>query len=658
MKSCNGQCAFTKGANLAMSSGQPNRRGEELVTKRSNQISRLVLSFCLPLMPLASACSQEKPQVSAELTASVRQELSADALYMSRIYAKWSKESSTKQMPIDLTDPSQYGFVVRRLRASGNTQQNSPQLFARLEQARAKAIANKERGVTPQSTIEWCGHILSLAERAGASSGTHRFEQRGLVTCRDGSQYAIVDTNAYWSNPAGSEYILVGSASNENYETTLLETPYLNTSFAPMPGRILVVDSMSLAFNDTDDHLTFTTLEDAIPDRPASLRIDEPVERIGGPPIRTCLERGSAFGNLDCDYASVNKQGVTIRPFTRPYTGMSSINVAASNAQGQWVAEFYWPPPAPYAYNETKLYQPIKGSFDPGAAHGGECTIDALSVPSRANIVLVDAGGRCSGTTPGTTVATAALTWSPPVPGVNMRYFNGLVDFGTDCLGYQQDVKLVISIDAEAKCGNVTGVRRPFTHEDIIIDFKNSCLAEGTQVLRADGSASAIEKIQVGDKVLANERGQSLTVTTISKGIESRKMIRLRDAEGRDVLVTSKHPLITDTGKVLAAEALKAGDLVQAGNGTTRLTSVEQVAYDGQVYNLTLGTAEELAKISNRERTMVANGFLVGDNEMQADLERREHKQPADVLARLSKPWHQDYKNDLARKQGKRKGQH
>jgi hypothetical protein len=158
-----------------------------------------------------------------------------------------------------------------------------------------------------------------------------------------------------------------------------------------------------------------------------------------------------------------------------------------------------------------------------------------------------------------------------------------------------------------------------------------------------------IEQIKVGDKVVANKSGLVLTVTDISRGGETKPLVRLRDSSGNDVRLTEQHPVITASGKVVPAVSLKVKDRVRTQSGTTTLIAIERIPYDGQVYNLTLGVHEELAKLGENERTMFAGGFLVGDNAMQGELARPKSK-PKDLLSSLPKAWHKDYLNRLTTK--------
>jgi hypothetical protein len=175
-------------------------------------------------------------------------------------------------------------------------------------------------------------------------------------------------------------------------------------------------------------------------------------------------------------------------------------------------------------------------------------------------------------------------------------------------------------------------------------DFKNSCFAEGTKVLTADGAYAPIETISVGDRVVAGEGGARLTVTSTGLGGESRPMVRLQDDKGHDILVTATHPVITASGVMVAAERLREGDQVKTESGVSTLIGVGREVYSGRVYNLAIGTTAELTVAGGSQgRTVFANGFLMGDQNMQDALVKTEPT--ADVLSKLPAAWHKDYLN-------------
>jgi hypothetical protein len=98
---------------------------------------------------------------------------------------------------------------------------------------------------------------------------------------------------------------------------------------------------------------------------------------------------------------------------------------------------------------------------------------------------------------------------------------------------------------------------------------------------------------------------------------------------------------------VVLARDLSVGTGVSTESGEATLTSVERRQYDGDVWNLTVGTLEDAER---GETTMYANGILVGDVQMQhyyAERDRR--RQVENPLTVLPAEWHQDYHNWAAR---------
>jgi hypothetical protein len=155
-----------------------------------------------------------------------------------------------------------------------------------------------------------------------------------------------------------------------------------------------------------------------------------------------------------------------------------------------------------------------------------------------------------------------------------------------------------------------------------------------------------VEAVRTGDKVAANGKGLVLTVMDVQRGGEDKPLVHLRDDQGHDVRLTTQHPVMLSSGKVVKAEAVKVKDRIRTRTGMSSVVSITRVPYDGQVYNLTLGTPEELAQVSKEERTLFAGGVQVGDSSMQFDL-TAPRQASADVLTRLPKVWHQDFKKRL-----------
>jgi len=214
-------------------------------------------------------------------------------------------------------------------------------------------------------------------------------------------------------------------------------------------------------------------------------------------------------------------------------------------------------------------------------------------------------------------------------------------------------VKPSIVITAQAHCGEFTPSGVPKLRRRVItlspegstpipnlVKFINSCFAEGTKIRKAGGTVASVEKFKVGDKVISDSKGTVLTVTAISKGIEEEPIVDIRDSKGHALRLTAQHPVLKASGEVVYASTIQKDDRVMTDRGIATITSVERVAYTGQVYNLELGTAAERAKVGKNGTTMFAGGFLLGDSTMQ-----EERSKPRPEVAALPAAWSRDYEN-------------
>ena len=86
----------------------------------------------------------------------------------------------------------------------------------------------------------------------------------------------------------------------------------------------------------------------------------------------------------------------------------------------------------------------------------------------------------------------------------------------------------------------------------------------------------------------------------------------IRTASGGQLKVTDKHPVLVDSGRIMEARSLKAGQsLIKADGTRDQIVSVEKTSYFGKVYNL---KPEATNRVSN---LLIAQGFLVGSSRYQ-----------------------------------------
>ncbi|WNG40897.1 hypothetical protein F0U61_49795 [Archangium violaceum] len=659
-----------------------------LLKASSRRISRLVPALaCLSMF--GTGCSQQKLPSRQEVD---RQALAAESLHMARLYARWQQEVQAqgrgdrkngdgRQMPIDLSDDSQYSFVKNRLEAAGNTPENSPQLFRRLEKARKDKKTGTPGSATREALLHStttdgssessrCGHLLPLTDVATTDASVARFQASGLVTCFNGSDYSYADVTAFATNPERTQFRVLDTQSLEEYAGAVLETPPVDLSLTVGTGEELFVDSMAVAFDEStgEAHLSYTAAESSIVAPGArdynTLSITHPRELTGkhyqDNPIRTCLERGFLSGFLDCDYTSGHKDPVTgvFTPFAKPFTGIAAVDPEASKPpMGEWISAQgqYWEPVG--GYDISHLYVVMSGEYL--VSLPPYCTVDTLT--SDVNVVLMERGGKCTaGTAPGSSVLKGGIPFQTPffdtsTPLLLHVPFNGVADFGKDCLDPFQNARLMLRATVKATCTNpinnrVTTYTRSRFQDIVNIDWRNACLAEGTQVTTADGKTVPVEQVKLGDKLLTNGKGVALTVTAVSRGGEHKPLVKLKDEHGGEVMVTETHPMVTAKRGVVQARELKVGEALLTRTGTATLVGVERVPFSGQVFNFALGTPEELARVAPEARTLYANGYLVGDSHLQATLEKQRTPDARELLTRLNGAWHEDFRRYQARR--------
>ena len=158
------------------------------------------------------------------------------------------------------------------------------------------------------------------------------------------------------------------------------------------------------------------------------------------------------------------------------------------------------------------------------------------------------------------------------------------------------------------------------------VEFRWSCFTPGTHVLLADDSEINIEDVKVGDQVITNLKGDTLTVVGLTRGQETESVFTVVDDLGHHLTMTAGHPVVLADGSLTRAGKLLPGDLLVSEEGLAEIVSVKEVPYYGPVFNLQLGTPEELLKIDDNDTTMFADGLLMGDQRLQGVMDERDIK--------------------------------
>ena len=591
----------------------------------------------------------------------------ADAGFMTVLYdtfLKFEGKDGRTAMPLDFADDFQFHFFLRRLVSAGKTPETAPRLYERLEAMRVRHLSRQngeQRRTAEVETQPWCDQMITLNQSDGASFVN--FKSSAIVSCSGGADYVFADLAFYRTNFTKTYWGFIGDVSAEEYGGgVFFEDAALNHDVVADENMNLTVDLTVIACNDTtgEEYVTFERDDSwlmpyALPNtssarstatEKAFLEVWEPrniIQPSGEIDIhkRVCLDRGGYADNIDCDYATTIKDGESYSLYngTVEPTGLVGID---ENATSEWAADpnLYWEPT--YPYQGENAYLPLRGFYDVGRGH----TIASFN-QALVRVFLQADGGNCVPIDPTKPGLIYKESFKNEVEGNcignQFCYFDALINLGPDCLNNFQILNIFISVKPKDTNGN----RRVATKNINGVDYKNSCFPAGTLVTLAGGLTKTIEDIQIGDRVLSNSQGRFLKVTGLTKGGERKPLVYFKDDLGQELWTTEKHPIFTQNG-ILAADLVQEGDRVFTTTGVTQIQTVKREPYQGSVYNLDVESGDPKQSVTIYERTFFANGFLVGDNAMQSEIERLPEWKKSQALARLHKSWLSDFQHSQA----------
>ncbi|OWA20887.1 hypothetical protein B9W61_25825 [Streptomyces sp. CS057] len=137
----------------------------------------------------------------------------------------------------------------------------------------------------------------------------------------------------------------------------------------------------------------------------------------------------------------------------------------------------------------------------------------------------------------------------------------------------------------------------------------------GTLVLMADGTRKPIEKVQVGDRVLATdpESGEtrSRPVTALISGSGDKQLVdvTLENGESHTVTATEGHPFwLPEVGRWVEADELLPGQWLRTSTGTwTQIAAVTHRETEATVYNLTVADVHTYYVLAGATAVLVHN---------------------------------------------------
>jgi len=509
-------------------------------------------------------------------------------------------------------DARQHRFVMMRLKMAGKTPQNSPQLFKLVNSKRSEHQAKGYKEgefITTQSTTARANkhYFNSLNVRPAIQ----QMEVVATASVKDELFYGYVDSASWDANgtPLG-DMAYTEIYGNMPYHSAATSGDLLKTSLSEYTGdSLLIEDTVQYGYRET-----FVAARNR---RPTSVTfgapaVNAPLNVVGSAtdtcPVSVCLNR--TWTN-DCDYDLTGYGALRL-----PLKG--SIPITSTNG----------------IFDETKINE-----YKQGIATDSVGTLDH---GGGIRVVLTNVGGGCDVDANNSIALGMRSFWDRVTLSADKKTLtwdmtgDKAATFDPSCRQVQDQLELSMNIKLPYLDGTTKGIHNIHltnlptaaanTKVFPCIKVTNSCLAAGTMIAMSDGTATPIEAIKSGDQVFNphDKRDSALEVSDTAKGVELEPMVRIQDEKGRSLLMTRMHPMpVVDRGMVLA-KYLKVGDKVMTEEGPSKLAKVSYEAYDGAVYNLKVGSGQELARLGEDQTVVYANGFLVGDGQIQSKYESKE----------------------------------
>lgn len=544
---------------------------------------------------------------------------------------------------LNFADPKQYDYYLARLKMAGKTAKTAPYLFERLEGLRKEHVAAGYRAgtVLDKPVAQDLNAATAHFFIEGASLGETTVELNDALgtsaSTFPGGAYAI-GTDTMFSTVTGAPLGEMGyeeeyAFGDETVGKNMAVEAAGDLSLSNVKRYVVAANK----FEETDggfvvEHVEGQTGYDdlliaALPPALAPVNHVAPADNVFvDGKISACMDR--AWTN-DCEFIlHGNAQAVKL-----PLVG--SVRTTS-----------------PHEFDQRAI-DAIRTQLGAGIAHPNAGSI---------KLVLTVNGGGCD-MNPNGLAAQMLPFWNSVRLSADRKTISwdlsgaNAAHFADGCRQVQSLVKLIATLPlplvnvaplpAGTAQATITISSDPATMRPDVrvppIEMTNSCLAAGTQVALAGGKAAAIETLRVGQEVFSqyDHKDQALTIMDTAVGIEAVPMVRIRDGAGRTLLMTEMHPISTPDRGMVQARALSVGDTVLTVEGPSKLVEVSREAYAGKVYNLKVGDKAEAAALGPDQTVLHANGFVVGDGQIQSKYEALA-MQPKASQAPVIERWRRD----------------
>lgn len=553
-------------------------------------------------------------------------------------------ESETKPgapYKLDLANPQHYRFIINTFARVGETPEKSPEFFRRLKKGHDEGVAaNAAKRGAPQKALLAIAQDttptpqdLNFIAQFSALNTSGAYQAKGLSSVVGGTQVTLISMELY-SVQNGNVYATNQGQTSQYAQGTDFQVPVTGQTPSGLTNTTSKAQGM-FAYVPVNSQsgvpivIYYSSENTFDPTTPCMSQPNYCVRNNGQcvsgqyqtactntvantTPIEVCYYRGS---QQECDYWNSTAHPTD---FVFPLSGNAT----------------YPTPPvsAPLGYVNIALQNPLVG---------GGCNVYFQQLGT-----LNPAYWTITGNTINWNYPAAAF----PNKGDCISYYDGTNTYlwMTGSVALQGTETQPPGYGALNFTSDRTQLGIPGVSIIPAMYIMQGCFAEGTKILQADGTVKKVEDFSGNhDEKVFSAKGAPPLVTGTTRGTEPNKaMVRIKTANGHEILVTETHPIITKGDAPVMAKQLKKGDIVMTREGESALSEVSREKYAGRVHNLLLGTEQETG---GKGATLYADGILTGDARMQDYYDRQAQeklkKDPNEVLKRLPKEWVQDFNN-------------
>jgi hypothetical protein len=352
------------------------------------------------------------------------------------------------------------------------------------------------------------------------------------------------------------------------------------------------------------------------------IAVSDPVIKIAGHTfIKIGLNRQGP--QPDCDYSFLESAPQADPPLLVPFTGSASLpyNITGVQPNGQITG----------LTASSQIYIGLSPS-----------SIDYPAQPWSYKSAIL-----------GSTTAPNLLYWSFPYPGGPIVYgaaTNALDMKSAFYFQFNVPVSAPNPTYSFAVCSvDTPGQPSVYCYQIPDVDFTWHCLADDTMVMRDDGAMVSIRELHNRMRLRTGVAEGSLAVEATWRGkhsAEGGNAVRLTASTGNRLVATASHPIMTPRGPRAAGDLAVGDQVMVAGGFAVPLREVESIAYDGIMWNVELGNADDRARgflAAATPGTFVANGFVVGDFNAQKRWYRASRLDYDYMAGRLPESHQRDY---------------